>query len=213
MTEAQDHLRQERAKHYAKKYGPYVAIFITLILISVGGKQAWHAYTHHNNTKNTVLLLNSTDSLEGLSSMVQDNTSAQGAMAGLIAFSRMDSDAKATQGLTLLNDISSNDNYPKLWRDYTSLVFVRSSLAFQGDAANGDALLEKLKPLMSKSDDAFYAASRIETASILAVLKQNKAEALAMLDDIKVDTLPAHLRQKRDDLITYLTFLQDEAPK
>ncbi len=211
MTEAQDELRQERAKHYARKYGPYVAIFIVLILIIVGGKQAWHAYNLNKDQKNTVALLNSVDSIDALTQLSSSNTSAQGAMAGLIAYSRMDDTQKSNEGMALLNNIASDNAYPELWRDYATLVYVRSALAFQEGSVDADALLEKLKPLTNDDDKPFYAAAIIEQAVITGILKQDKDTALSLLNDIRDKTLPAHLSQKRDDLMTYFTFLKKDA--
>ncbi len=207
MTEAQEELRQERAKHYFKKYGPYVAIIIALLLVVVGGKQAWHAYNHHQDVKNTTALLNASDSLEDLLVLSQNIHAPQGVMAGLIAFTRMDETQQKTDGLQLLNDLYTNKKNPSLWRDYAGLLYVRHTLATQGHDADTEALLSVLDNLTKDADSAFYSAAVIEHASITGILNNDTKNALNMLQSIENKELPVHLTNKRDDLILYFNSL------
>ncbi len=188
FAQAQDDLRQEQLTNLAKRVLPWVALALVLLIAGVGTSEAWQAFNNHIARKETEKLMvaaNAPDSVPALLAAAEKDSGHRAAIAQLIAFQRMSPAEQKDKGLTVLDKLAADGKAPGEWRDFAALTATRARIAFGATAAEADALLTALSPIISNKESPWYAAAQVQAALIEGEMKGDKAAANARLTPLQ----------------------------
>jgi hypothetical protein len=215
FDEVSDDLRTERAIALARRYGGLLIILLVLVLLGVGGKQAYHWYQGKQNDKAATSFLALTAQID------QAEPNLSNAQRLNYARSLTDFAANAPEGYktladfraaTLYNDAGQPAQAEALWtaigrdgstdpllRDLANLLWAQHAL---GTAPDAD-VLARLKPLAAISNP--YHGLAQETQALLYLHEGKTDLAKALFSQIASDpATPEGVRNRADGMLAQL---------
>jgi len=215
FDEVSEDLRTERAIKLAQRYGGLLVLVMILVLIAVGGQQAWGWYQGQQNTKAAtayLALVTPIDAANGNLTNPQREADAQSltrfaasaptgyaALANLRAAGLYSDAGQATQANALWNSLADDTNVDPLLRDMANLLWAQHAL---GNAPDAD-VLARLKPLEAEQNP--YHGLAQEAQALLYLHQGNTDLAKALLSQLASDpAAPEGVRNRADGLLAKL---------
>jgi hypothetical protein len=215
FDEVSDDLRAERATRLLRRYGGVLIIAAILVLIGVGGQQAWQWYQARQNAQaaTAYIAINDKITAQGATIAVNDaladtksltdfaatapagyRSIARLRAAGLLANAGKTPDAEA-----LWNQVAADSGADILLRNLANLLWAQHALGTAPD----DQVAARLQPLTAPENP--YHALAQETQALL-YLKQGKADqAKSLFSQLAADpTAPEGVRNRADGLLAKL---------
>ena len=215
FDEINDDLRAERAVKLLRRYGALLALAAVLVLLGVGGNQAWQSYQTRQNTAAATKYLAITTVVEAQGSAITNpqriadaeqllnfaatapagyRTLANLRAAGLYADAGQ---IDAAEGLW--NTISADSAVDPLLRQLADLLWAQHALGTAPD----DAVAERLVPLTA-SDNVWHGLAQ-ETQALLYLHEGKTDQAKALFSQIASDpSAPDGVRNRADGMLAQL---------
>jgi hypothetical protein len=215
FDEVSDDLRTERAIKLAQRYGGLLILVLVLVLLAIGGQQAWGWYQGQQNAKAATAYLALTgpiDAANGNLSTAQTTADAQSltkfaasapagyrALANLRAAGLYAGIGQTDQANTLWNNLADDTGADPLLRDMANLLWAQHAL---GHAPDAD-VLARLKPLTAEQNP--YHGLAQETQALLYLHEGKTDLAKALFSQLAMDpAAPDGVRNRADGLLAKL---------
>ena len=192
FDEVSEDLRTERAIKLAQRYGGLLVLVMILVLIAVGGQQAWGWYQAQQNTKAAtayLALVTPIDAANGNLTNAQREADAQSltrfaasaptgyaALANLRAAGLYSDAGQTTQANALWNSLADDTSVDPLLRDMANLLWAQHAL---GNAPDAD-VLARLKPLDGGTEPLSRAGAGSPGAALPARRQHRSGESIAL---------------------------------
>lgn len=182
---------------FLRRAFPYAALALGALLLTVAVRETWQFVSHNIDQSRSEALtaaLTAADPVPALAKLSKDDSGPRAAMAGLIAFQRMDLAAQKTDGVKLLQAMQADASLPKEWRDLATITQVRARIAFgEGDA---EKLLADLKPVTTDNDSPWFATALLQQALIQGEMQNDKKAAYQTLEAVPQGALSSELAKQ-----------------
>lgn len=197
LTQAKEDLQRERLLSQFRTILPWFLGVTAVVVIGVGGYEAYRGFSNMQNRKNTDALVAASNdsSLNALLEYAKEEHNAHGAMGALTAFARMSPEEQQKDGLSLLKSAATDGKLPSDWRAFAALVLVKAEIAFGAEASRADEFLALLRPAVTDTKNPWHALSSLESALIAGEMK-NDPKAAAAFIDMDTKTLTPQLAQR-----------------
>ncbi len=184
LTQAKEDLRREQLMSRFNTFFPWALGAVTVIIVTVGGYEAYKAISDWQNRKQTDAYVAASESsaLQPLLDYAKEEGNTHGAFAALTAFARMSPAEQGKDGLPLLRETAKNDKLPDEWRALAALVLVKAEIAYGAGADKADEFLALLKPATDDAKNPWHNVSSIEAALIAGEMKGDDKAAAAFVD-------------------------------
>ncbi len=215
FDEVSDDLRAERAARLLRRYGGLLILGAALVLLAVGGQQAW-AYEQSKRAQNAatayLAITNQIDAQAGSITNAQRladakslDSFAAAAPAGyrgiaLLRAAALDADAgQMAAAAGDWNEVAGDPGIDPLLRDLANLLWAQHELGFVPDGA----VAARLAPLTGP-DNPYHALAQ-ETQALMLLDEGNTPQAKALLAPIAADPrAPEGVRNRADGLLAKL---------
>ena len=201
FAQAQEDLARERLMAQFRRVLPYAAVALAVLLAGVAIRETYEFVSHRihqSRSEDLSAALNAEDSVAALTGIAEKDGGARAALAGLIAFQRMDLETQKTEGVTLLQNMAQDKSLPKEWRDYAALTLVKARVAF--GSSDADDLLATLKPVTHDDKSPWQSSALIQEALIYGEMKKDSAAAAQSLQKLREGTMTPELAEKANVL-------------
>ena len=215
FDEVSDDLRTERALALARRYGGLLAILLVLVLLGVGGQQAYRWYQGKQSDKAAAAFLALTGPIDQAGPNLSNGqrlkdaqsltafaaTAPEGykTLADFRAAALYDDAGQPAQAEALWTSIGRDGSTDPLLRDLANLLWAQHAL---GTAPDAD-VLARLKPLTAMSNP--YHGLAQETQALLYLHEGKTDLAKALFAQIASDpATPEGVRNRADGLLAKL---------
>ena len=215
FDEVSDDLRTERAIALARRYGGLLIVLLVLVLLGVGGKQAYHWYQGKQNDKAATSFLALTGPIDqagpnlsnaqrlkdaqSLTDFAATAPEGYKTLADFRAAALYNDAGQAAQAEALWIGIGNDTSADPLLRDLANLLWAQHAL---GSAPDAD-VLARLKPLAAISNP--YHGLAQETQALLYLHEGKTDLAKALFSQIASDpATPEGVRNRADGMLAQL---------
>ncbi len=208
FREVDEDLRRDNFEKLWKKYGKFAIALAVIVVIAVGGAQAWKAYdkqrrgAQSDSFSAALATGRGGDAAGGAAALLDLADPGAGGYPGLAALerARLLAEAGDTDGAIVLWDqISADSGLGTGFRDVATLL----SVLHQADTGDPAMLRQRLEALAG--DGLAFRGSARELMAVLALRAGDKAEATELYTQIADDRdLPAGLRARAAQMLAAL---------
>jgi hypothetical protein len=215
FDEVSDDLRAERAANLLRRYGGLLIAAAFLVLIGVGGQQAWTWYQGQQNDKaaTSYIALNNQIIAQGtgitndqrvadakaLSNFAASASTGYRDLADLRAAALYADAGQIDAAEALWNDIADDNGSDPLVRNLADLLWAQHALGTAPD----NVVLARLQPLTVPENP--YHALAEETQALLYLNEDKPDQAKALFSQISADpNAPEGVRNRADGLLAKL---------
>ncbi len=215
FDEVSDDLRAERAARMLRRYGGLLVIAAILVLLAVGGQQAWQWYAARQNQQAATAYLAITAQIDAQSDAITNaqrltdakklQNFAASAPAGYRAIATLRAaalfaDAGDNNAASdAWNQVAGDPGADPLLKDVANLLWAQHELGVAPDAA----VLARLQPLTAPENP--YHALAQETQALLYLNENKPDQAKALFSQLAADpAAPDGVRNRADGLLAKL---------
>lgn len=203
FDEVEEDLRRDRAMRLWKRHGWLVLVGAGLLVVGVGGWQAWTQHQRRAAEAATATLLQSARQAgapdAALAELAKDGPAGPRTLARLMAAARLASAGQVDQALPLWQALATDSGAEALYRDLAVLLIGMNTL----DSADPSQLAAQLGAIAVPSNPWHHLAG--ELLGLLADRQGDRAAAIARFRALASDvTAPSGLRQRAEAMLTVL---------
>lgn len=208
FREIDEELKQDQFKKLWKRYGSFVIAGAVLIVVAVGGYQAWQAWDVDQRLQQSddyavaleqVRAGDEAAAQSALTALASPDGSGYGLLAAFEEASLRANSGDTAGAIALWDEIAGNSGAGPAFQGAATLLSVMHQL----DDGDAGALEARLEPLTG--EDSAFRASALELLAILALRRGNQARARELYAGVADDrTAPPAARTRATQMLEAL---------